>query len=59
MALSDTGQLNRKLIFPGVIFFLKSGATLQIELHSYRARVSYNQERNLLSLRFNMINLKG
>ena len=49
------------LFFPRVIF-LKSGTTLrrhQIKLHSYRAKVQwgYNKEKNLLSLRSNVINI--
>ena len=63
MALSDNGQSTRKLILPGVII-LKPGATFrrhQIKLHSYRVRVQgvIIKKRNLLSLRFNMINIKG
>ena len=64
MALSDNGQSTRKLIFSRGDFFLKPGATLQmyqIKLHSYRVRVQgvIIKKRNLLSLRFNMINIKG
>ena len=45
------------------VMFLKSGTTLrrhQIKLHSYRAKVQwgYNKEKNLLSLRSNVINIK-
>ena len=39
MALSDTGQSTRKLIFSRGDFFIKLGTTLQIKLHSYRVRV--------------------
>ena len=48
------------LFFPGVNF-LKPSPTLQMKLHSYRVRVQgvIIKKRNLLSLRFNMINLKG
>ena len=64
MALSDNGQSTRKLIFSRGDFFLKLCATLQrhqIKLHSYRVRVQgvIIKKRNLLSLRFNMVNIKG
>ena len=54
-------------LFSPKVIFLKSGTTLQrhqIKLHLYRAKVQeiriirYNQEKNLLSLRSNMINIK-
>ena len=50
-------------IFSPKVIFLKSGTTLrrhQIKLHSYRAKVQwgYNKEKNLLSLRSNVINIK-
>ena len=50
-------------LFSPKVIFLKSGTTLrrhQIKLHSYRAKVQwgYNKEKNLLSLRSNVINIK-
>ena len=52
-----------KHLFSPKVIFLKSGTTLrrhQIKLHSYRAKVQwgYNKEKNLLSLRSNVINIK-
>ena len=54
-------------LFSSKVILLKSGTTLQrhqIKLHLYRAKVQeiriirYNQEKNLLSLRSNVINIK-
>ena len=50
-------------LFSPKVIFLKSGTTLQrhqIKLHFYRAKVQwgYNKEKNLLSLRSNVINIK-
>ena len=54
-------------LFSLMMIFLKSGTNLQrhqIKLHLYRAKVQeiriirYNQEKNLLSLRSNVINIK-